>query len=343
MQRRLLVLLLLLSAYAAAQLDSGFPSLGHRVRVHINFSNGDECDASTKVALMKSPSAEAGRGSADKSCTVEFFGVPPGNYYLNISGRGFASVDSSQISLTSPDTETLEITVTRPATKESLDNALASASITAKDMLVPKRAAKEFAKANEEMGRGDWKSAITTLESAIATYPQYAAAYNNLGVVYAHLGDRVRESDALQRALEIDNRLVPAYVNLARMNIATERFPQAQALLTKAAGLNPADGITLVLLAYADYMDHRFDDAIANCRKVHELQTSPHAGAHWVAAFAFEQKHLLAEAATEFRIFVKEEATGIRADAARKEIANIDDFLSETPGRKADAALARSN
>ena len=77
------------------------------------------------------------------------------------------------------------------------------------------------------MEQQDWSAAIATLQKAIGYHPQYAAAYNNLGVVYARIGDRNNEAAALQHAIDVDRRYAPAYVNLARMDIATSRFPEA--------------------------------------------------------------------------------------------------------------------
>ena len=54
-------------------------------------------------------------------------------------------------------------------------------------------------------------------------------------MVYARLGDRDREREALQKALSINDRFAPAWVNLGRMNIATGDFLNAESALTKAA------------------------------------------------------------------------------------------------------------
>jgi tetratricopeptide (TPR) repeat protein len=342
MPARTFLLLLFLSATAAAQFDS-LPSFGHRVRVHINFSDGARCDSSTRVSLMKSPSESAGTSVTDQGCMTEFFGIPAGNYYLNISGRGFASFDSTAVVLTSPDTERLEVTVRRPVSQDSLDTSPSAGTVAMSDLNVPKAAAKEFSKATEQMERGEWTLAVKALNRAIAIHPRFAAAYNNLGVAYAHLGNRRMEADALNNAIAINRRLEPAYINLARMHIAQNEYADAQLDLATATGIDPTNSVAVVLLAYSQYMDHRLDEAIASCNRVHDLQNGSHAGAHWVAAFALEQKNQIAQAKTEFETFVKEESGGVRADAARREIAHISEFLSEEPGQQIADGTARKN
>lgn len=323
MARPTMFLLLALASSAVAQSSSPQPGFDHVVRVHINFENGNACDSSTKVELTDS-SRSVASGFTDRNCEVDLPGVSPGNYHLVISGREFAGIETSQIALTSFD-ETTPIEVQIPRSKES---AMLSASASVADLKVPRGAAREFNKATREMEQQDWKSAEATLQRAIKIYPRYAAAYNNLGVVYARTGDRGMEFKALQQAIGIDSRYAPAHLNLARMDIAANKFPKAEIELKEAASLEPADGVTLVLLSYVEYMDHHLDDAVSDCQKVHALNNVPHAFAHWTAAFALEQKNQIAEAGDQFRTFVSEEPTGDRADAARKELANIAAFLA---------------
>lgn len=266
------------------------------------------------------------RGVTGKDCMVDFAQVPSGAYRLVISGRGYAGIETNEITLTSFDTEPIEVKIPRAQMRDDAGSFSAATSVA--DLRIPKCAAKEFNKAKQEMDRQQWDAAAASLRRAIADYPQYAAAYNNLGVIYARVGDRGRESDALHQAIAIDSRYVPAYVNLARMNLAQNKFADAEAALRDATSLEPTNGVILVLLSYAEFMNHHFDDAISDCRKVHELKDVPHAYAHWTAAFALEAKNQIAEAGAEFRTFVDEEPTGERAEQARKELVNIAQFLS---------------
>lgn len=310
---------------AVAQFTANESGLDHVAQVHVNFENGNECDSSTKVELMQSGNSITS-GFTDKNCNVSFFGVSPGAYRLVISGRDFAGVETSEITFDRFDSGPVEVEV--PRARPHGETALTSTSTSVADLKIPKRAAKEFSKANQAMARQDWKSAADSLDRAVGIYPQYAAAYNNLGVVDARLGDRTKEAKDLEQAIVIDSRYVDAYVNLARMDIAENKFPDAEMQLRKAVSLSPENGGILVLMAYAEFMNHHLEDAVRDCRKVHALNNVPHAFAHWTAAFALEQENQIAAAGSEFRAFVREEPNGDRADAARKELANIADYLS---------------
>ena len=191
------------------------------------------------------------------------------------------------------------------------------------DMNIPKAAHKQFDKASESITREEWKKAIGQLDRAIEIYPQYVEAYNNLGVVYARMGDRTSERTALQKAVGLNDHFAPAWVNLARMAIVDRDFPTAETLLNKASALAPTDFQTLLILANVELMNLHYDQAIANCRKVHSMGQDSHALVHFIAARALEHEGRIPDAADELETFLKEEPSGVRADAARRELASL--------------------
>ena len=300
----------LLAGSVVAQLDGS----SHRVRVRVAFENGG-CESSTHVRLVARSGAVA-EAIPNERCEVDFNGIPDGTYHVSVSGKSFP--DTESVVTTAMGSTEFEVKV-----PHSAGNDLSmGASIAAADLRIPPKAQKEFDHANELTAKQDYTKAIQTLNHAIAIYPDYAAAYNNLGTVYSRLGDRAREREALEKAIRINDHLAPAYLNLARMDMAAGDFPNAVTELKKASSCDPLDGITLVLLAFSQFRDQHYDDAIATSRKAHGL-TSPHAYAHQVAARSFEQKRDGADAIAELELFLKEEPSGERADSARKELASL--------------------
>ena len=315
MKSRVCVVILLLVGSAVAQLDAG--SMVQRLRVRIIVGNGF-CDRTAHVRLMglSGPVADT---NVNDLCEVNFANIPIGTYHLTVSGQNLASTDEV-VSLSGASAD-LEIKVTRT---DGAGTSVAPGSpfVSAADLAIPHNAQKEFNKSNDLIARQDFTKAMQSLNRAIAIYPSYADAYNNLGVIYARLGDRDREREALQKAISINDHYAPAYVNLGRMNIATGDFPSAESALNKAASYDPTDAMTLVLLAYSELMDKHFDQVIATSRKAHGMP-GVHAFAHQLAARAFEQKRDAADAITELQLFLKEEPDGQRADLARKELAAV--------------------
>src|SRR5207248_5000572 len=61
---------------------------------------------------------------------------------------------------------------------------------------------------------GTLDNAAGVLEAVIASHPDYADAYNSLGVVYSRLGRHDRARAAFDRVLELDPTSATAYENL---------------------------------------------------------------------------------------------------------------------------------
>jgi Flp pilus assembly protein TadD len=319
MERMSVVFLLLLGS-AAAQLDDGIPV--RQVRVQVDFVNR-VCDPSTHVTLMGQTGPVAD-GAANDRCVVEFANVPAGSYSLNVSGQGFIDTNAGSIHASSTGPSDFKVRVKRRSDRNGAYGLPVSSFVSVIDLGIPARAQKEFVKAGESFARQDFTATVQKLNKAIAIYPAYAGAYNNLGVTYSRLGDEARSQDALRKAISINDHFAPAYVNLARMEIRAGDFPGAETLLTKAAAFDPTSTMAFTLLAYAEFRAGHFDDAIENSRKAHGLR-APHAVVHQVAARALKVKGLAEDAIAELELFLKEEPSGHRAEDVRKELAELRD------------------
>jgi tetratricopeptide (TPR) repeat protein len=196
-------------------------------------------------------------------------------------------------------------------------------AVAAVDLSVPDSARKEFEQANEDMSRRDWTSAQQRLNRAILAYPQYAQAYNNLAAVYGHLNDPAHERESLEKAIELNDHLVPALVNLAKLCFQDKNAARAETLLENASRAEPNNPATMTLLAQAQLLDKHFDAAIATAHSVHAMPHQNFALVHYIAARAFERENRLQDALAELQLFLTEEPKGARADHVREELAQI--------------------
>jgi tetratricopeptide (TPR) repeat protein len=258
-----------------------------------------------------------------------FVNVAVGNYHVAVSGEGILPTQSDSFEIDErKSTQSLLVRV-QPAKNGEANSAKASgATISAGDLKLPKKASKEFDKATTLIARQEWQAAIDQLNKALALYPGYAEAYNNLGVVYAHLGDPNKEREALQKAVAANDHFAPALVNLARLEMKEQNYAAAEAHLTQATSADPIDAPALVLLAQAQLLDRHYEDAIVSAGKVHALSHGQYAVVHYVAARACERLNRFPDAMNEFNLFLSEEPTGDRANAARQEMATIQKQLA---------------
>ncbi|HYK87422.1 MAG TPA: tetratricopeptide repeat protein [Acidobacteriota bacterium] len=320
MTGRVLLFVLFFAGSVSAQFDG--QSIVRRIVVHVVFSNGGPCDASTRVTLA-GIGGPAVSESPNRDCEAEFVNLPSGTYQLSVSGLNFSTVDAGSIPISPAGQGEVEVKVDRAGSAGRTDGAPASAFVAVADLNIPSSARKEFDKANELIAKQDFAKAIQRLNKAIAIYPAYTGAYNNLAVIYSRLGDGAQEREALQKAISTNDHFAAGYVNLGRMNIRAGNFPEAEAALSKASSLDPSNTMTMVLLTYVEFMNRHLDQAIATSRKAHSLPQGQHALVHTVAAKAFEEKHDAVNAIAELELFLKEEQTGPRAETARKELASL--------------------
>jgi tetratricopeptide (TPR) repeat protein len=320
--RRLIAPVLLLLSLSPASAQFQFRTGNLQVRV--TFADGRPCNIRAHVQLMGSASTSpVAENYTNDNGMTSFNNIEIGDYHLIVSGQGIEETDSGLFEIDSRRTSQFLYVTVRPTHKDGQTTPTDSNTVGAADFQIPEGAAKEFDKATALMAKSDWKRAIERLDRALAIYPQYAAAYNNLGVVYSRLGDRNREREALQKAITLNDHFAPAFVNLARMAISDRDFPSAEGFLDKATGMDPANSQNLILLANVELLDRHYDQAIATSRKVHFLGQGSHALVHYVAARAFEHQNRISDAVAEFQIFLNEEPSGERAQAVRKELAGL--------------------
>jgi tetratricopeptide (TPR) repeat protein len=294
------------------------------LKVRVTFSDGHPCNLRVLVRLMLSAgSTPIAENYADENGFIDFEDVAVGNYHLIVSGDGVVETDSGLFEVDNrKGTQYQTVTVKR--TDEVEHGKPSDATVSVASLSIPKNAHKLFAQATDSIATQDWTKAIEQLNKAVALFPQYVQAYTNLGVVYHRMGDRDKERVALEKAISLDDHYAPAWVNMGWMAIAQQNFPAAETALEKATALDPTNALTLLMLANVELMNLHYDQAIANCRKVHAIGSDSHALAHFIAARAFEHESRLHDATAELKTFLKEEPSGARADAARKELANLE-------------------
>lgn len=108
---------------------------------------------------------------------------------------------------------------------------------------------------------GDAGRAAQVLEAVIAAHPDYAEAYNSLGVVFTRLGRHDRARASLRKVLELDPTSAKAYENLAVDELSAGDLAPAIADLRRALDLDPHLYDALYNLALALSGSGRRDEA----------------------------------------------------------------------------------
>jgi len=326
-KRVLLALVLALVAPLLAQVQSSGRS--GNLKVRLTYTDGSPLNVRPLVQLMSGASNNpVAESYANDEGMAEFLRLELGMYHLRVTGQGIEDADSGIFEVDDrKGAQSVFVTVRRVGEGQP-GPAAGSSTVAAADLKIPDRARKEFDKAGDLLSQKEWQKAIERLNRALALYPNYAAAYNNLAVAFGQLGDRSREREALEHAISINDHFAPAFVNLARFYIKDHDLPQAETWLGKATAADPTNPETLMLLANIELVEKHYDEAVLNCQKAHAMAHERYAVVHYIAARALEHLNRLREAYTELQTFLQEEPAGPRAEAARKELTSLQEHLT---------------
>jgi putative PEP-CTERM system TPR-repeat lipoprotein len=119
--------------------------------------------------------------------------------------------------------------------------------------------------------QGDDKAAVEVAEKAAARQPKSAIAQNTLGVARQAAGDRAGARGAYRRALEIDKSLLPAELNLARLDLADGNASAARARLQGILKARPNSSQPMLELASVEEVAGNPGEALRWLEKLHAM------------------------------------------------------------------------
>lgn len=309
------------------------------VQVAVVYPDGTHAGAHLHVQLRLSTTGTMmGMDSTSSAGTATFEELNAGYYNLRVSGDGIEDAESGEFAVEDGrDFQTITVMVKPVAGAEP--GAEVRGSVAAVDLNVPKKAAKEYSHAGEEMSAGNWAKAIDHLDKAIVIYPQYSAAYNDLGVCYGRLKQEDKQRAALVKAISVNDHCIPALINLAHMQMQGNQLADALVNLNKALAAAPANVNALGMLVQVEFLQGHYELAVVDARKAHGL---PHHAAliHYTAASALQRENLTQDAMVELELFLQEEPQGPRAQVVRKVLGEMARSQSQASDKVSGEAVA---
>ncbi len=205
-------------------------------------------------------------------------------------------------------------------------------AISVTSLLVPSNARKEFEKGDKDAHDNKLKPAAEHLEKAVAEYDNYAAAWNTLGGVYASSHDTEKARQAFIKAIAVDPKYLPPYMNLATLQLRNQEYEDCVATAGKALDLDPAIPLANYLQAAGNFKLSRLDEAEKSAK---EVEKGPHENLPQVyplLAQIFLLKHDYPNAAAQMRTYLKQWPKGPYAAEMKKGLDQI-----ETSGTSAES------
>ena len=228
---KLLVATLFLCSIALAQ------SLPGSIRGRIVLPNGGLVDEAALVRLESSRGVRA-NSFTDNQGNFSFRGIPAGIYEVIVEADKnlFDPVSMTvEVFPNSPSIITIILKEKKGATKSSAGGATVSPGEL--DPAVPAAAKKEFDRSAAASREGKSAEAIAYLQKAIAIYPRYLKAHNDLGAQLLIQGKLDEAAEALAKAVEIDPKAFNPHLNLGMVFVQQQKFSEAASELTIALSL----------------------------------------------------------------------------------------------------------
>jgi Tfp pilus assembly protein PilF len=180
--------------------------------------------------------------------------------------------------------------------------------VSAKQLSVPESALRDFRNAQNDLSKHNTTLAVKRLEHAVSLAPQFAAAWNSLGVIAFQTRKFSRAEECFRNALQQDPQSFEARVNLGGVLVTTRQLDQAMEENLKAVLARPNDALANSQLGMTYFLLDQETLAEKYLARTRDIDPSH---------FSFPQLLL-------FQIHLRRQDHAAAAD-------DLDDFLSRHP------------
>lgn len=203
----------------------------------------------------------------DDNGVFTFRRLREGSYFITVeAGKDFLPAQETvDLYDNRPKTTTVQIEL-HPRPSANPKPAVVNAALAG----VPKAAVERYEKAATAVAAGDSKTAIEELQAALAIYPQFLLALNEISALYVNTGQLEKAEAALTAALSLEQNSPTLHLNYGYVLMLREHFVDADRELRRAIelkeGLASAHlyrGRVLIRLQKLDEAESELNRAVA--------------------------------------------------------------------------------
>ncbi len=319
-----IVCLLMVPLLCAGQVPTG-RGTNAQIMVRVTFENERPAGDRIRVELLTGSGIPVADTFTNSEGRVTFVVTFPGDYRLQVSGSTLEGLTTATFHVDDQDKSNTVFVKVKPKVDQSAATSKPNTPATTStgELRIPPEAQKAFHKGMEAWQRQDIPKATEYFEKAIALYPAYDTAYNNLGVMYYQTNQVQKAREAFEKSVSLNEKNADADRNLARMLINDGNVNRAQDLLKKSLLVEPLNPVTLTLLCVAEIESGDNDGALATAHKTHQL---PHEGyplVHFIAGQALEHEGHPQQAFAEYETYLSEAPNGAEAPQVRNALSRL--------------------
>src|ERR1017187_2047513 len=162
-----------------------------QLHVYARYSNNQPVGPQTQVELINGSSVPVSLTFARAEGQAAFSINASGTYYVRVSGPEIETTVSDAIYIDLHETAAVVFVTAHRKGDSAQTSPVAQANpgtTSANQLKIPSAARKTFDRALDALQCKDYRKAAQFFQRAIDAYPQYDAAYDNLGVAFTQMG-----------------------------------------------------------------------------------------------------------------------------------------------------------
>lgn len=141
-------------------------------------------------------------------------------------------------------------------------------TISLTSAMAPKDARKALDKGRSEVKKGKWDNAEKEFQKAVESYPKYAAAWFDLGMVQEQQKNLAAARKSYEQAMVADPKFINPYQQLSMMSLKENNWAETARLTDVVVRLNPVDFPQAWFYnAFSKYRLENMEDAEKSLRK----------------------------------------------------------------------------
>jgi hypothetical protein len=299
-------------------------TLGAGSQSNMDFSASNDSPASAMSGMQSSNGPSGGFGDSQNMLT---------GCEVRISVAGYMPLSKTitdRADIGGIDMGTLHLTRMAGAT---------GSSISVTSLQVPNGARKEFEKGDKDVRSNHIDSATQHLVKATALYDKYAAAWNELGNLYATTKESEKSQQAFESAIAADPHYIPPYLGLAQLELRDQKFELAVETAGKALALDASVGDANFIQAIGNFKLNRLDAAEISAQKAEKGPHQNMSDLHALHASILLQKQDYPNAAAQMRAYLNEFPQGRFADQMKKELGKIEQSTTTAASQPGSAQV----
>ena len=271
---------------------------------------------------------------SDEYGNFVFRGLPPGDYNIVIDKEKDFEPFLQNVSVIQPRGMPPQLYNLSVRLVHKAATVGKSGVINADIAKVPKPALALYNNAIELSKKDDRLGAIKELQAAVAEYPDFMLAYNEMGVQYLRLNELGKADEALQSALKIDPKAYMPMMNRAIVLFTMKRYTDAEPMLRRVVEMKNDQAVGHYFLGQTLANLGKFEEAEKELTISVNLGGDEMKEAHRLLAILYSAKGDKTRAADELETYLRLAPTTPDAEQLRTVIRRLKGLDTPTPTSK---------